>query len=331
MAAKPRVGIILLQLGTPDAPTPRALRRYLRQFLSDRRVVDLWRPLWWVVLNAAVLPRRPRRSAELYARIWTDRGSPLALTSEAQASALELALGDVLGREAAPEVVVGMRYGKPSVEQAVERLLAHGCDRILAFPMYPQYASATTGSSLEELMRVLAPRRVVPSVRVVPPYFDDPAYVDALVASAGTALGDWTPDHLVMSFHGIPQRYAALGDPYPQHCERTAAAFVERFQWPAERFTLSYQSLFGREEWLRPYTDHTLTQLASRRLERLAVMCPGFTADCLETLEEIGMTGRKAYQAAGGREYRLIPCLNVHPSWIEGMRTLVLRELAGWI
>ena len=324
-----KTGILLLQLGTPDAPTPTALRRYLRQFLWDVRVVDISRPVWWAILNLAVLPWRPAKSAKLYASVWTAEGSPLAVTTRAQAEALEASLaGEFQGP--APEVVVAMRYGNPSVETAIESLLARGYERILAFPMYPQYASATTGSSLEATFRHLATKRVVPPLRVVPPYFEDPAYIGALVDSAGRNFVDWMPDHIVLSFHGIPKRYAEMGDPYPRHCEATARAFMRALDWPVDRLTLSYQSLFGREEWLRPYTDETLRELAGRGFNRLAVFCPGFTADCLETIEEIGSLGRKQYQDAGGGDYRLIPCLNVDPAWVQGMKAIALRELSGW-
>jgi ferrochelatase len=329
MLPRSRTGVLILQLGTPDAPTPRALRRYLKQFLWDVRVVDLPRPLWWVILNLFVLTTRPARSAKLYASVWTPEGSPLAVTTEAQARALEARLADNLGN-AHPCVAVAMRYGNPSTEHAVASLRARGCDRFLAFPMYPQYASATTGSSLEETLRVISRERVVPPVRVVPPYFTDPAYIGALVDSARRHFADWPPDHIVFSFHGIPKRYADLGDPYPQHCEATTRAFADALGWPMDRLTMSYQSLFGREEWLRPYTDETLKQLAGRGFERLAVFCPGFIADCLETLEEIGATGKEQYQHAGGGDYRLIPCLNVDQAWVDGMTTIVRRELAGW-
>lgn len=330
MSVPSRVGVLLLQLGTPDAPTTPALRRYLRQFLSDVRVVDTARPLWWLILNVLVLPTRPARSAKLYASVWTSEGSPLAVTTEAQARALEAILAQQVPGEHAPAVVVAMRYGNPSIASAVEALLAKGCDRILAFPMYPQYASATTGSSLEEVFRVLMPRRVLPPVRVVPPYPADPAYIAALVDSARRHFDGWHPDHIVLSYHGIPKRYAELGDPYPEHCAATTRAFSEALGWPMERLTMSYQSLFGREEWLRPYTDETLRALAARKFERLAVFCPGFVADCLETVEEIGALGRKQYQDAGGGDYRLIPCLNVDEAWVKGMAMLATRELQGW-
>jgi ferrochelatase len=325
-----RTGILVLQLGTPDAPTTPALRRYLRQFLSDVRVVDTARPLWWLILNLLVLPTRPAKSARLYQSVWTPEGSPLAVTTEAQARLLESRLTAMLGEAVLP-VEVAMRYGNPSTEAALCRLESRGCDRILALPMYPQYASATSGSSIEEVCRRLIRRRVVPALRVVPPYPDDPAYIDALVASARRAFERWQPDHIVFSFHGIPRRYADLGDPYPDHCARTTRAFLEALGWPVERLTMSYQSLFGREEWLRPYTDETLKALAARRLDRLAVFCPGFLADCLETLEEIGTAGRELYHRAGGGDYRLVRCLNTDDAWMDGLAGLVRRELSGWI
>jgi ferrochelatase len=325
-----RTGILLLQLGTPDAATAPALRRYLRQFLSDVRVVDTARPVWWFILNFIVLRTRPAKSARLYESIWSPDGSPLLVTTRAQARALEARLAQVLNTAGGPRVAVAMRYGRPSTEDALAELAAAGCDRCLAFPMYPQYSSPTTGSSLEEVMRCLLPRRVVPPLRIVPPYPDDPAYIDALVASARHHFRDWTPDHIMLSFHGIPKRYAELGDPYPEHCRATTRAFAAALGWPLDRLTMSFQSLFGKEEWLRPYTDVTLGELATRGFERLAVFCPGFVTDCLETLEEMGITNRKLYQAAGGRDYRLIPCLNTDDAWIDGMARIARRELAGW-
>lgn len=325
----PPVGVMLLQLGTPDAPTAPALRRYLEQFLRDRRVIDLSRAIWLPLLYLRILRTRPAQSARLYQRIWTEAGSPLAVITDAQAARLAERLAQhAPGRV---KVVVGMRYGNPSMASALEALTAAGCDRILAFPMYPQYASATTGSSLEELARLIAPRRVVPSIRIVPPYFDDPLYLGALEAVTRDALGEWRPDHVLISFHGMPKRYAALGDPYPEHCHATARGFMERMGWTPDRTTVAFQSLFGREEWLRPYTAEKLKELATTRVDRLATICPGFTADCLETIEEMGMTNREMYQHEGGGEYRLIPCLNDHPAWIDAMNTIVRRELQGWI
>lgn len=323
-------GVLLLQLGTPDAPTPRALRRYLRQFLSDRRVIDLPVPLWWVILNLIVLPRRPARSAELYRRVWTDGGSPLLVTTRAQADKLRALLqrsGDDI------PVAVGMRYGKPSIASAVEALIDAGADRLIAVPMFPQYAGATTGSAVEELLSVIGRCRVVPPVRVVPPYGDDPGYVEALASVARDALGraEHQPDHILVSFHGLPARYVAEGDPYQRECETTFARLAEALPWPAERMTLVYQSRFGSEPWLRPYADETIRALPSRGVRSVAVICPGFTADCLETLEEMGMTNRELFLEAGGESYQLIPCMNDDDRWIAAMQLLVIREGVGWL
>ncbi|MEO8069903.1 MAG: ferrochelatase [Acidobacteriota bacterium] len=328
-SASPRIGILLLQLGTPDAPTPGALRRYLRQFLLDRRVIELPRAVWWPILNLFVLPRRPAKSAKLYQKVWSPGGSPLLVTTCAQAAAL----AERLDRTNPGRVLVttGMRYGHPSIAFAADELIAAGCDRILAFPMYPQYASATTGSSIEELFDHLGTLRVVPSVRVVPPYFDDPAYIAALAQVARLSLGDFDPEQFVISFHGLPKRYATMGDPYPEQCIATARALIVEMGWPAERVTTSFQSRFGREEWLTPYTDESLVALAGRGVSTVAALCPGFTADCLETIEEMGITNRKMYQKAGGTEYRLLPCLNVAPVWSDAMATIARRELSGWI
>jgi len=323
-------GVILLQLGTPDAPTPRAVRRYLREFLWDRRVIDLPRPLWWAILNLIVLPRRPARSAELYRRVWTGAGSPLLVTSRAQAMKLRARL-ERPGR--AVHVAVGMRYGSPSIASAVDALLEAGADRIIAVPMFPQYAGATTGSAVEELLTVLARRRVVPPVRVVPSYGHEPAYIDALAAVTRDALTSAArqPDHLLVSFHGLPARYVAAGDPYQRECETTFARLADALSWPAERMTLAYQSRFGSEPWLTHYADETIRALPARGVRSLAVICPGFTADCLETLEEMGMTNRELFLAAGGESYQLLPCVNDDDRWIAAMESLVSREGTGWL
>jgi ferrochelatase len=325
-----RIGVVLLQLGTPDAPTAPALRRYLRQFLSDRRVIDLNRVVWWLTLNLAVLPRRPKRSAALYRRIWTPEGSPLLVTSRAQASKLADVLQARLG-ETMP-VAVAMRYGEPSTERAIEALLAQGVDRMIAMPMYPQYASASTGSSIEELFGVLGRRRVVPPLRVVPPYYDDPVYIEALraVTAESLARASFEPQRVLVSFHGLPARYIAEGDPYQAHCEATVERLSSAMGWPRDRSLVVYQSLFGREVWLQPYADVTLKALPSQGVTRVAVLCPGFTVDCLETIEEMGMANRELFLAAGGSEFHLVPCLNDHPAWIDAMASLVEREAAGW-
>lgn len=326
--AAPGVGVLLLQLGTPARPDAGAVRRYLREFLSDRRVVDASPWIWQPILHGIVLRRRPAASAALYQRVWTKAGSPLAVISAGQARGVETRFGGLDGP--APPVVVGMRYGEPSITTALTALLARGVNRLLAVPMYPQYAGATTGSSVERLMRELARLRVVPALRVVPPYFDHPAYIDAEV-TIGREAGA-TPDvvdHLVLSFHGLPQRYVDAGDVYAAHCAVSAKLIAERLGWPATRVTLAFQSRFGREPWIGPATDATLLALAKER-KRVAVMCPGFTADCLETLEEIGITGRERFMHAGGAELRVAPALNEHPAWLDGLTRLIRSELGGW-
>jgi ferrochelatase len=322
------IGVLLLQLGTPDAPTPAALRAYLAQFLSDRRVIDLNRVLWWLILHGIVLRTRPRKSAELYAKVWTPGGSPLAVTTANQATLLQKRLV-AAGHDVC--VIPAMRYGHPSIAAALQSLTEDGIDRVVAFPMYPQYAGATTGSSLEELYAVARTMRVVPSIRVVPPYYDDASYIDALAAVARESIAPLTepPDVCLLSFHGLPARYVTEGDPYRTHCQESAARLTSALEWPATSIQLTFQSRFGREEWLQPYTDRVLEDLG-RAGKRVAVMSPGFTADCLETLEEIALRGEEQYRGAGGRAFHRIPCLNEHPAWIDAMTTIAKREIAGW-
>jgi ferrochelatase len=323
--------VLLLALGTPDAPTPEAVRRYLAEFLWDRRVIDVARPLWWLILNLIVLRTRPAKSAALYKKVWRPEGSPLAVLSEAQARGLEKRLNTAHSRHIA--VRVAMRYGTPSIASVLGECEAAGRTRILAFPMYPQYAGATTGSSLERLFEQAARQRIVPSIRVVPPYFDDPAYIAALAAGATRALAaaPAPPEHLVLSFHGLPQRYADAGDPYPAQCAVTADRVLDALGWPRDRATQTFQSRFGREPWLQPYSDVTLNALPSRGVTRAAVMCPGFTADCLETLEEIGMTGAEQFHEHGGRQFTRIPCVNDDDEWLDAMAAIATRELRGWL
>jgi ferrochelatase len=329
MAGRPTIGVLLLQLGTPDAPTPEAVRRYLREFLSDRRVIDLSRAVWLPILHLIVLRTRPRASAALYKKVWTPEGSPLLVITNRQAALVEARLA------AAGEsirVVTAMRYGEPSVATVASKLAADGIDRWLAFPMYPQYAGATTGSSLERLFEIARTLRVVPSIRVVPPYYADPHYINALAAVAAESVASLPqpPERCLLSFHGLPKRYAAEGDPYPAHCEVSARMLAEALDWRGTAIETTYQSRFGREEWLQPYTDKALEE-AGRKGARVAVMSPGFTADCLETLEEIGLRGAEQYHAAGGRAFHRIPCLNEHPAWIDAMTAIVKRELSGWV
>ena len=284
--------------------------------------------MWWPILHLIVLQTRPRASARLYQKIWTPEGSPLAVTTARQAALLESRLS---AAGVSVRVLPAMRYGEPSIATALGTLAADGIDRILAFPMYPQYAGATTGSSLERLFALAQTLRVVPSIRVVPPYYADPSYINALAAVAResvTGLAD-PPEQCLLSFHGLPARYAAEGDPYPIHCKETAHLLAEALGWSATSFVTTFQSRFGREEWLQPYTDRTLEELG-RAGARVAVACPGFTADCLETLEEIGLRGAEQFHEAGGRSFHRIPCLNDHPAWIEAMTAIACRELSGW-
>ncbi len=327
-----RIGILLGQLGTPDAPTAPAVRKYLRQFLGDRRVVDLNPFLWWMILNGIILPRRSKQSAALYQKVWTAEGSPLLRITNAQAKGLQERLQRT-SENAELRVEVAMRYGNPSTGLAIDTLCQWGAGEILLFPMYPQYSAPTTASTYDEVFRQLTRRRLVPTLRVVPPYFDDPLYIDVLAQSIRERLAatDKTPDKILISFHGIPQRYAALGDPYPDHCDATVKALARKMGWSIHDYLLSFQSRFGKEPWLQPYTDQTLMRLGAERLGRILVICPGFTADCLETIDEIGNLGREQFESRGGEELDLVPCLNDRPAWLDAMTAIAGRELAGWL
>jgi ferrochelatase len=320
-------GVLLVQLGTPDAPTAKALRRYLRQFLSDPRVIEVPRLRWWFILNCFILPFRPSRSAAKYRNIWDAKtGSPLLHYTRRQTEELQRQLPDL-------PVTLGMQVGNPSVASAVRGLIAQGVDRLIVVPMYPQYSATTTASATDVLFQALMQERRVPALRIVPPYYDHPAYLDAITTIIHEDLArlSWQPDHFLISFHGIPIRYAKNGDPYTTHVKRTTAALIQRLGWPRAQWSQSFQSLFGREEWLKPYTEERLRQLAQQGVRRVFVMTPGFTCDCLETLDEIGREARATFQHAGGEALHLCPCLNDHPAWIRALRTLVLEEGQGWI
>jgi protoporphyrin/coproporphyrin ferrochelatase len=320
-------GILLIQLGTPDAPTRPALKRYLRQFLGDPRVIDVPRWKWWFVLNLFILPTRPQRSAAKYARIWDPvTGSPLLHYTRRQAELLQQAMPNV-------PVRFGMQIGNPPLRDTVREMIAQGVDRLIVLPMYPQYSDTTTASAIDSLSQVLTKVRRVPALRTVPPYYDHPAYLDAMAAVVRDELKrlPWEPEHFIYSFHGLPQRYAREGDPYATQVVRTTRGLQERLRFPRERWTLTYQSLFGRGEWLRPYTDDVLVKLAKRGVKRVFVMTPGFTADCLETLDEIGHESRDHFRSAGGEELHQCRCLNDHPAWIQAMKALVTEEGRGWL
>jgi ferrochelatase len=320
-------GILLVQLGTPDAPTTPALRRYLRQFLGDRRVIEAPRLVWWFVLNFLVLPFRPSRSAAKYQLIWdSTTGSPLLHHTRRQTEELQRAFPDL-------PVVFGMQVGNPPLGSVVHDLIAHGVQRLIVVPLYPQYSATTTASATDVLFQALMCERRVPALRIVPPYYDHPAYLDAQATIIREDVARLTrePEHYLLSFHGIPIRYAQRGDPYATHVQRTTQALVRRLGWPRDRWTQTYQSLFGREEWLKPYTETKLKELAAKGIKRVFVATPGFTADCLETIDEIGREARESFVHAGGEVLHRCPCLNDHPAWIRCLETLVREEGQGWL
>lgn len=321
------VGVLLVNLGTPEAPTARAVRRYLAEFLSDRRVVDYPRALWLPILHSVILNVRPAKSARAYAKIWTSEGSPLRLYTKNAAEALSERMS------AKARVNWAMRYGAPSVRDRIAALKGAGCDRILIIPMYPQYSQSTSASVADATLAALKAMIWQPALRIAAPYHDHPAYVAALkkVAEAHFSTLGWTPERVILSFHGTPRRHLTQGDPYFCHCSKTARLIREAMGWSEEFAPLAFQSKFGREEWLEPATDATIRELAARGVKRLAVMTPGFVADCLETLEEIGGGGAETFHRAGGEKFTAIPCLNDSPSMIDLLEALVLREAAGWI
>lgn len=325
----PAIGVLLANLGTPAAPTAAALRPYLRQFLWDPRVIELSRPLWWLVLHLSVLTRRPARSAALYERVWTPEGSPLLVYSERLARALEPALRAEVGEPV--HVELGMTYGEPSIPRALAALKAKGCRRLLVLPLFSHYSSTSTGALFDAVMKVLMTWRWVPEVRTIHAYGDDPALVRAL---AGSIRERWQaegePEKLVMSFHGIPQRYADNGDPYPRQCHETGRLVATELELPADRWLVTFQSRFGKEPWLTPATDLTLAALARSGVKSVDVVCPGFAVDCLETIDEIGRENRHYFMAAGGEQYRFIPSLNDRPEHVAVLRALARRHLAGW-
>ncbi|NMM78621.1 ferrochelatase [Acidovorax sp. SRB_14] len=323
-----RTAILLCNLGTPDAPTAPALRRYLGQFLSDQRVVEIPKPLWWLILHGIILRTRPAQSAAKYASIWTPEGSPLAVWTAKQATLLRGWLG-----EAGHNVLVrhAMRYGNPSIASQLDALKAEGATRILILPLYPQYSGTTTASVFDAVYAWAARTRSVPELRFVNRYHDDADYIDAL---AGTVRAHWKhhgpPDKLVMSFHGVPERTLHLGDPY--HCEsqKTARLLAERLGLQKGDWQLTFQSRFGKAKWLGPYTEPTLIEMGKAGVGRVDVICPGFTGDCLETLEEIDQEARAAFLRAGGKEFHYLPCLNGDPAWIAALSAIARQHLAGW-
>ena len=319
----PKIGILLINLGTPDAPDAPAVRRYLAQFLSDPRVIEIPRLAWQPILHGIILRTRPKKSAHAYQQVWSGEGSPLAAITARQARTLQDRLGnDVL-------VDWAMRYGNPSILAALERLLAAGATRILAAPLYPQYCAATTASANDALFAAVAARRWQPAVRTLPPYHDDPLYIGALKADLERQLAalDFTPDRLLLSFHGMPKRTLELGDPYHCHCQKTARLLGEAM---GREVDVAFQSRFGRAKWLEPATDAVLRAYPGQDVKKLAIAAPGFSADCLETLEELGIRGRDDFLAAGGTHFARLDCLNDGAAGMNMLEGLVRRELAGW-
>ena len=326
-----KLGVLLINLGTPEGTSYWPMRRYLKEFLSDRRVIEVNPVLWWVLLNGIILPTRPKKSGHAYEQIWNreKNESPLKTITRAQAEKLAEAIADQR------HVVVdwAMRYGNPSIRSRIDALTAQGCDRILAVPLYPQYSAATTATVSDEVFRVLAGMRAQPTLRVSPPYYDEPEYIEALAVSINAHLATlpFQPELIVASFHGMPQKYVDKGDPYQAQCVATTDALRKRMGLDATQLMLTFQSRFGFDEWLQPYTDKTIEKLAKGGVKRIAVVTPGFSADCLETLEEIAEENAEIFKHNGGEQFSAIPCLNDSDPGMDVIRQLVLRELQGWI
>lgn len=340
-------GILLLQLGTPDEPTAKGLRPYLKQFLADPRVIETRpdakryrtpglkrikrsapsRKVWNLILNGIIVPFRSPKSAAKYRRIWNaETGSPLLHYTQRQTALLQERFPNALVR-------FGMTYGSPSIDTVVDEMIAAGVDRIIAVPMYPQYSATTTAASTDALFDAMKNLRVVPGLRVVPPYYRHPAYLDAMMATIEDERKRlaWEPDHILFSFHGIPRKYVQRGDPYAGQCVETTRLLVDRLKLPKEKWSRSFQSRLGREPWLTPYTEEHCMKLAKEGVKKLLVVLPGFTADCLETLDEIGNEAAEAFHKSGGEQLRSCPCLNDHPKWIDALEAIVREEGAGWV
>ncbi|NLR69512.1 ferrochelatase [Novosphingobium sp. ERN07] len=324
-----KVGVLVVNLGTPDAPDAPAVKRYLKEFLSDPRVVEIPRLIWQPILRGIILNTRPKKSAHAYGQVWSEDGSPLAAITRAQAAALQARLGDaVIVRHA-------MRYQSPVMAQELDALLALGCERILIAPLYPHYSGATTASALDAVADWIKARRRLPALRTLPPYHDDPAYIGALHADMARQLAalDFTPELLLLSYHGMPERTLHLGDPYHCHCRKSSRLLAERFaqSHPGLRLETTFQSRFGRAKWLEPATDTVLIAEAEKGTRRVAIAAPGFSADCLETLEELAIRGAEDFEKAGGTHFAALACLNAGDAGMDMLEVLTRRELSGWI
>lgn len=323
-----RLGVLLVNLGTPAAPDAASVRRYLKQFLSDPRVIETPRWLWWLILNGVILRIRPRKSAHAYQQIWTKQGSPLLVYTQSLGSKLHNALRRSLHDEA--QLAVGMTYGEPSIAAALEQLRAGNVQRLLVLPLYPQYSGSTTGSVFDAVTRQLQRWRRLPELRFINQYHDDARYIQALAENIRTHWQGHEQHHLLLSFHGLPKRYLLNGDPYFCHCHKTARLVAEQLGLTKEQWSLSFQSRVGREEWLRPYTDEHLLQLIQQGVRRVTVNCPAFAVDCLETLEEIALRNREDYLRAGGDAFDYVPALNDSDAHVQALEQLVLRHVQGW-
>ena len=330
-AGPERIGVLLVNLGTPDTADTRGVRVYLKEFLSDPRVIENQGLLWKLTLNGIILRTRPRRKARDYLKIWNaeQNESPLKTITRAQSEKLAAAISDH------DHVVIdwAMRYGNPSIASRIDALMAQGCDRLLVVPLYPQYSAATSATVCDEVFRVLGQMRAQPTLRVTPPYYDDPDYIEALAVSINAHLASlpFQPEIIVASYHGMPQKYVDKGDPYERQCIATTESLRKRMGLDTSKLLLTFQSRFGFDEWLKPYTDKTMEKLASEGVRRIAIVTPGFSADCLETLEEIAQENAEIFKHNGGEQFAYIPCLNDSDPGMDVIRQLVLRELQGWI
>ena len=328
--ASAKTGVLLINLGTPEAPTKQALRVYLKEFLSDPRVVEIPRPVWWLILNAVILNTRPKKSAEKYAQIWTQEGSPLKVHTQRQTKLLEGYLRERI--QSSYMVEYAMRYGKPSIADTLMRMKTQGCERILVVPLYPQYAASSTATAFDAVFKTLAQMRNMPAVRMVKHYHDHPKYIAALAQSVREYwMLNGRPDKLVISFHGVPRYTLDKGDPYHCECQKTGRLLTQALGLSESQYQITFQSRFGRAKWLQPYTAPTLEQLGKQGVKRVDVICPGFVSDCLETLEEIAMEGKASFLNAGGAEFHYIPSLNERPDWITTLADIALENLTGWV
>ncbi len=327
-----KIGVLLINLGTPDGTDVQSMRRYLKEFLSDRRVIEVNPVLWWFILNGIILNTRPAKSGKAYAKIWNteQNESPLRTITRDQC---ERVAEKLVAKDSRIVVDWAMRYGKPSIAEGIDRLSQQGCERILLFALYPQYSAATMASVFDKAFDALGKMRWQPAIRTNPPYHDAPEYVTALASSLKTHLAslDWTPDVVIASYHGLPQSYFDKGDPYHCHCAKTTRLLRQELGWDDERLRMTFQSRFGKEEWLKPYTDKTLEELARSGTRNVAVITPGFAADCVETLEEIAIEAGETFREHGGEKFTVVPCLNASPDGIDMLERLVWNELGGWI